>query len=142
MHEIISNIIGIVVVSGWLIFSVGLFFAFRLSKYDRQKFIKILSSPLMYKNTDFKTIAANNRKVLNRVKPLRKELIYPCTMVSAAMFFLWLMQGKYLKNVSKSIFIFAILAVWLGFFTVRTIEYYLEVINRRIENEIIGVNNE
>jgi len=142
MHEIISDIIGILVLFSWLIFSFFLLFVFRLSKYNRQKFIKILSSSLMYKNTNFKVIAANNRKALNRIKPIRKGLIYPCMTVSAAIFFLWLMSGEYLKNVPKSIFMFTILAVWLAFLTIRTIEYYLEVINMRIENELMGTKNE
>jgi len=136
------NIIGILVLFGWFILSFFLVFVFRLRKYDRQKFIKILSSPIMYKNTNFKAIAANNRKALNRIKPIRKKLIYPCIIVSVAILFLWRMSGEYLKNVPKSVFMFTILAMWLAFLTIRTIEYYLEVINKRIENELIGNENE
>ena len=138
MLEITSNIIGLLVLVGWLIFSFSLAFVYRLSRCDRKKFIKILSSPLMYKNTDFKTIVAKNRKALNGIKLLRKEYIYPCVVASVAMFILWLRHWEF----PKSIFIFVILALWLGYLTIRTIEYYLDVINKRIENEIIGNNNE
>lgn len=142
MHEIMINIIGILILFSWLTLFFFLIFVFKLGKYDKQKFIKILSSSWMFKNTNFKVIATNNRKALNRIKPIRKGLIYSCVIVSAAIFFLWLMSGEYLKNVPKSIFMFPILAVWLAFLTIRTIEYYLEVINTRIENELIENENE
>ncbi len=142
MHEIMINIIEILILFGWLTLFFFLVFVFRLGNCDKQKFIKILSSPLMFKNTNFKTIAANNIKALDRIKPIRKGLLYPCMIVSAAIFFLWLTSGEYLKNIPKGIFMFTILAVWLVFLTIRTIEYYLEVINTRIKNELIGNENE
>jgi hypothetical protein len=137
-----SNIIGLLVLLGWLIISFCLLFAVRLSKYDRQKFIKILSSPLMYKNTDLKTIATNSRMALNKIRQARKSIIYICITGSVAFFILWLMSWVYLKNLPKSLFVFCILTFWLAYMVIRTIEYYLKVISTRIENEIIGANDE
>ncbi len=136
------NIIGLLVLFGWLIISFCLLFAFRLSKYNKQKFIKILSSRLMYKNTDLRIVAANCRVGLNKIGQAGKGFIYICITGSVVFFILWLISWVYIKNLPKSLFVFCILILWLAYTTIRTIEYYLKVISTRIENEIIGAKDE
>ncbi len=118
-----------------ILFSI---FAVRVSKYQRQKLINTLSSSLMYKTKDFKSIIANNSTALTKIRQIKKELIYSCIIVSIAMLSLWVLPDDLLKNFPKSISPFVLFEVWIVCAAVLILEFFLKTINERLDNEIVG----